>query len=57
MTKQGAYEWILEFQDEETLYLPDLKAAFTALYNRQPDSYDEQQGLWTLCCAAVGIDA
>jgi hypothetical protein len=41
--------------DDDTLDQDDLEAAYTALYGA-PDDRDREEGLWSLCCAAVDED-
>lgn len=53
-----ATEWVYD-QDETDDHHDDanwdaaLRRAFAALYRREPSADDEQDGLWSLCCAAT----
>ena len=52
MTKKQALNFVESHDDSDTLDRDDLIAAFTALYDREPNEYDIAEGLWSHCCAA-----
>lgn len=52
MTETQAREWVADHSDDDNLCDDHLRAAFAALYEREPDADDEIVGLWSLCCAA-----
>lgn len=56
MTKREAEQYVLECgEDEGPESYGEAAEIFEALYGRQPDSEDGDQGqVWSLCCAAVG---
>jgi hypothetical protein len=56
MTLQQATEWVASHGDSDELDADELRAAFTAIYEREPDADDEHVGLWSLCCAAFDDD-
>jgi hypothetical protein len=51
MTKEQAMEYVLQTEDSDNPPESELKEVFFALYEREADSYDREQGLWSLCCA------
>ena len=53
MTKAEAIEWVYGQDESGECDHDDLRAAFAALYGREPTEDDEQEGLWSHCCAAT----
>ena len=56
MTQQQAEQWVREHTDDDALDDDELEDAFAAFYQRSPDAQDRQDGLWSLCIAAVEND-
>ena len=52
MTKQEAVKYVRETDDLDAEYA-DVREAFVAIFEREPDEGDEMEGLWSHCCAAV----
>lgn len=52
MTEAEALEYV-RTHDDDTADEGDLPEVFRALYGRRPDAQDEEEGLWSHCCAAV----
>lgn len=53
MTKQEAIEYVRETDDTDADYETIRREVFPAIFGREPDADDEQEGLWSHCCAAV----
>ena len=58
MTEAEARQWVLDEMEADQSELDDdeLRAAWTALYEREPDDEDMELGtcgLWTQCVQAV----
>ena len=53
MTEVDAIEWVYDQDERYEVDQDQLEAAFAALYERNPDDEDRQNGLWSLCCAAT----
>ena len=53
MTKSEAELWVFNHDDNDNLDDGELEAAFAAIFEREPDDYDREQGLWSHLCAAV----
>jgi hypothetical protein len=53
MTKKQAEEYVRDHSDDDEMDDADLAEVFAALYDRQPDQQDYDDGLWSLCCAAA----
>ena len=52
MTKQQAFDFVRDHSDNDSLDDDDLAEVFAALYGREPDAQDREEGLWSHCCAA-----
>jgi hypothetical protein len=52
MTKAQATRYVLD-NDDDTADAADLPEVFAALYEREPDQQDIDEGLWSHCCAAI----
>ena len=50
MTKIEAEEMVRDSEDGSDI---DVESCFAAIFGRQPDSQDREEGLWNHCCAAV----
>jgi hypothetical protein len=55
MTKQEAIQFVRDHSDQDNLADDDLAPVYTALYGREPDDQDREEGLWSHCCAAAGV--
>ena len=53
MTKDEAIQWVQDRDDYSMVTDEELAAAFAALYGREPDTQDIEEGMWSHCCAAV----
>jgi hypothetical protein len=53
MTKNEAIEFVRSHSDDEQLDIDDVESAFVALFDREPDDQDRNEGLWSHCCAAA----
>jgi hypothetical protein len=53
VSKQEAIEYVASHNDDDELSLEDLREVFEALYDREPDETDEEQGLWSHCCCEL----
>ena len=56
MNKANAIEWVKNHTDDDDLDESELEQAFTAIFGREPDDEDWEQGLWSHLCAAVEAD-
>jgi len=57
MTYDKAREFIHTHADQDDLDQSDIDAAFTAIFERDPDDDDREAGLWSLMVAACAEDA
>lgn len=53
MTQAQAIEWVRDHADEDNLNPDELDTVFFALFGREPDKRDREEGLWSHCCAAT----
>lgn len=54
MNLQQAHAFIADHSDDDDdLDSADINAAFTAIFERQPDDVDRELGLWSLMVAAI----
>jgi hypothetical protein len=53
MTKSEAELWVFNHDDNDDLSDDELESAFAAIFDREPDDEDREQGLWSHLCAAV----
>lgn len=53
MTESDAIKWVRSRTNDDDLSDDDLEAAFLAIFGREPDDDDRDQGLWSHICAAV----
>lgn len=53
MTKTEAERWVRSHGDDDKLADDELEAAFTAIFGREADDEDREQGLWSHLCAAA----
>jgi len=56
MTRHEAIQWVRSHGDMDDPTDGDLDVVFRALYGREPDETDREEGLWSHCCAAVETD-
>lgn len=55
MTRNEAVEWVATRSTEDEIDDEELREAFRALYGRWPDQQDEEEGLYSHCCAAARV--
>ena len=55
MTKNEATKWVLAHEDGDELDEDELEAAFTAIFERDADDEDREEGLWSHLCAAMRV--
>lgn len=53
MTKEQAVEYVRDHSDNDTLDDDEVREVYAALYGCDPDEQDEDEGLWSHCCAAA----
>jgi len=53
MTQAQAQQYVLDHEDDDPMDDDDLEEVYTALYGQPPDAQDREDGVWSLCCAAV----
>lgn len=53
ITKSQAEQWVRDHSDSDEMSDEDCEAAFAAIFERQADDEDREQGLWSHLCAAV----
>jgi hypothetical protein len=53
MSELEAREWVRSHDDSDSSDDDQLPEVFVALYGREPDEQDIEEGLWSHCCAAV----
>jgi hypothetical protein len=53
MTLKQAEQWVRNHDDNSELDAEELEQAFRAIFAREPDNEDREQGLWSHLCAAV----
>lgn len=56
MTKSEAIEWVQSHTDDDDLDETELTEAFKAVFGREPDDEDWEQGVWSHLCAAAGCE-
>ena len=54
MTKTQAIEWVKSTDDGDA-YEDECKDAFRAIFGREPNDDDRDQGIWFHLCAAVSV--
>lgn len=54
--QEAAEEWVKEHSDEDELDDDDLESYFEDYFHRPADDEDRSAGLWSLLCAAVGVE-
>jgi hypothetical protein len=57
MNLQQAAAFVAEHSDDDDLDQADIDAAFTAIFERDPDDDDREAGLWSMMVAACDEDA
>ena len=53
MNRQQAVDFVGEHSDDDDLDQSDIEAAFTAIFEREPDDVDRELGLWSIMVAAI----
>ena len=53
MNRQQAVDFVGEHSDDDDLDQSDIEAAFTAIFEREPDDVDRELGLWSIMAAAI----
>ena len=56
MNRQQAVDFVSEHSDDDDLDKADIDAAFTAIFERDPDDEDRDNGLWSMMVAATNDD-
>ena len=56
MNRQQAVDFVSEHSDDDDLDQSDIDAAFTAIFEREPDDEDRDNGLWSMLVAATNDD-
>lgn len=53
--QEEAVAWVESHDDYDVLDMDEARAAFAALYDREADDEDLEDGLWSLCCAEADL--
>ena len=56
MNRQQAAAFVADHSDDDDLDSADIDAAFTAIFEREPDDEDRDNGLWSMMIAATNDD-
>jgi hypothetical protein len=56
MNHQNAVEFVKQHFDDDDLDPADIDAAFSAIFERDPDDEDRESGLWSMIVAACNED-
>ena len=56
MNRQQAAAFVADHSDDDDLDQADIDAAFTAIFEREPDDEDRDNGLWSMMVAATNDD-
>jgi hypothetical protein len=56
MNLQQATTFVAEHSDDDDLDQADIDASFTAIFGREPDDEDREDGLWSMMVSSCNDD-
>jgi len=56
MNHKNAVEFVMQHADDDDIDQSDIDAAFSAIFERDPDDEDREAGLWSMMVAACNDD-